>query len=424
MKTKAVQIYGKNDLRLEEFELPPMKDGEILAKVVSDSICMSSHKATLQGADHKRIPDNVAENPTIIGHEFSGELVEVGKKWAEKFKPGQKFSIQPALNFNGSLDAPGYSYPYIGGDATFILIPEEVMMMDCLLVYEGPGYFPASLAEPISCVIGAFNANYHADPGSYIHKMGIVEGGSMAILAGAGPMGLAAINYVLNGPRKPSFLMVTDVDDERLQRAAALYSEEHAKKEGIKLKYINPKNLHDPVKEMRSFTGGSGFSDVFVFAPVPGVIEQGDKLLARDGCLNFFAGPEDPQFTANLNFYNVHYESTHIVGTSGGNNHDMVQALIMMAEGLDPAGLVTHIGGLDAVIDTTKRLPEIPGGKKLIYTHLRMDLTAIEDFEKFGKTNSFFRELAGITRKHNSLWSVEAEEYLLRNAVRINYDHD
>ena len=50
MKTKAVRIYGKSDLRLEEFELPPMKDDEILVKVISDSICMSSYKAAKQGA--------------------------------------------------------------------------------------------------------------------------------------------------------------------------------------------------------------------------------------------------------------------------------------------------------------------------------------------------------------------------------------
>ncbi|MCK4345098.1 MAG: alcohol dehydrogenase catalytic domain-containing protein, partial [Bacteroidales bacterium] len=98
MKTRAVRIYGKDDLRLEEFELPSMKEDEILAKVVSDSICMSSYKATIQGPDHKRVPNDVAENPTIIGHEFSGELVEVGNKWSYKFKRGQKFSVQPALN--------------------------------------------------------------------------------------------------------------------------------------------------------------------------------------------------------------------------------------------------------------------------------------------------------------------------------------
>ena len=73
-------MYGKGDLRLEEFELPQIKDDEILAKVVSDSICMSSYKAATQGPDHKRIPDDVAENPVLIGHEFAGELIEIGIK--------------------------------------------------------------------------------------------------------------------------------------------------------------------------------------------------------------------------------------------------------------------------------------------------------------------------------------------------------
>ena len=76
MKTRAVRLYGKKDLRLEEFDLPPIKDNEILAKVVSDSLCMSSYKASSQGTDHKRIPDDVAENPIIVGHEFAGELIE------------------------------------------------------------------------------------------------------------------------------------------------------------------------------------------------------------------------------------------------------------------------------------------------------------------------------------------------------------
>ena len=62
MKTKAVRLYGKNDLRLEEFDLPQINDDEILAKVVSDSICMSSYKAAHQGTDHKRVPKDVAEN--------------------------------------------------------------------------------------------------------------------------------------------------------------------------------------------------------------------------------------------------------------------------------------------------------------------------------------------------------------------------
>jgi len=418
IKTRAVRLHGKKDLRLEEFELPQIKEDEILAKVVSDSLCMSSYKASSQGTDHKRIPDDVAENPIIIGHEFAGELLEVGAKWSDKFKAGDKFSIQPALYYEdgpvGILSAPGYSYQHIGGDATYVIIPNEVMEKDCLLAYHGEGYYPASLAEPLSCVIGAMHANYHTTPGSYVHKMEIVDGGKMAILAGVGPMGLAAINYALHREdRKPSLLVVTDVDQARLDRAASIYTVDFAASKGIDLQYVNTGKVEDPVKELKAISGDTGYDDVFVFAPVKPVVEQGDAILAFDGCLNFFAGPGDPDFSALLNFYNVHYAYTHIVGTSGGNNDDMVEALDIMGKGLDPAGLITHIGGLDAVAEATNNLPHIPGGKKLIYTHIDLPLTPIADFEKLGENNDLFRELALICNKNKGLWSVEAETFLL-----------
>jgi len=424
MKTKAVRLYGKKDLRLEEFELPQIKDDEILAKVVSDSICMSSYKAATQGTDHKRVPDNVTEEPVIIGHEFAGEIVEVGAKWQDKFKPGQKYSIQPAIYYKdgpvGILSAPGYSYKYIGGDATYVIIPKDVLEQDCLLAYDGPGFYPASLSEPLSCVIGAMHANYHTTPGSYVHQMEIVEGGKMAILAGVGPMGLAAINYVISREdRKPSLLVVTDIAQDRLDRAAEIFPVEWAKEKGIELIYLNTGNVDDPVTVLKEVSGGEGYNDVFVFAPVTPVVEQGDAILAHDGCLNFFAGPSNTEFSAKLNFYNVHYAYTHIVGTSGGNNDDMVEALDVMSKGLDPAGLITHVGGLNAVAETTLNLPNIPGGKKLIYTHKDLPLVAISDFAELGKTDPFYAELAKLVAETKGLWNVKAEEYLLANATEV-----
>ena len=421
MKTKAVRLYGVNDLRLEEFELPQIKEDEILAKVVSDSICMSSYKAVHQGASHKRVPNDVAEHPTIIGHEFAGEILEVGAKWQDEFKPGDKFSIQPALTYEGGpvgiYSAPGYSYQYIGGDATYVVIPAEVMQQGCLLPYKGEAFYPASLSEPLSCVIGAMHANYHTHPGKYVHDMEIKQGGKMALLASVGPMGLAAINYVLHrDDMRPSLLVVTDINQERLDRAASLYTVEFAKSRGIELHYVNTA-VDNPVEVLRGIAGGEGYDDVFCFAPVAPVVEQADDILAFDGCLNFFAGPGKAPFKAPFNFYNVHYNSTHVVGTSGGNTDDMKEALHYMGLGMDPAGLVTHVGGLNAVVDTTLNLPEIPGGKNLIYTHVTMPLTAIADFGKVGKP--VYDELDRLCKAHKGLWNAEAEKYLLAHADEL-----
>ncbi|MGI5878159.1 MAG: zinc-binding dehydrogenase, partial [Christensenellales bacterium] len=332
MKTLAVRMYGKKDLRLESFELPPITEREILAEVVSDSLCMSTWKAAQQGTDHKRVPADIATRPVIVGHEFCGRILEVGAAWRDQFQPGQKFAIQPAINYKGSLHSPGYSYPYIGGNATYIIIPAEVMELHCLLPYDGDAFFYGSLAEPMSCIVGTFHAMYHTQSGRYDHFMGIREGGKMALLAAAGPMGLGAIDYAINGPARPSLLVVTDIDEARLNRAAQFFPPEEAARQGVRLIYLNTAT-GDAVETLRGLSGGEGYDDVIVFAPVRAVVEQADAILGRDGCLNFFAGPSDPKFSANFNFYNVHYASTHVVGTSGGNTDDLIESLDLMASG-------------------------------------------------------------------------------------------
>ena len=98
----------------------------------------------------------------------------------------------------------------------------------------------------------------------------------------------------------------------------------------------------------------------------------------------------------------------------------MREALHMIAEGrLNPAGMITHVGGLNAVVETTLNLPKIPGGKKLIYPNIHMELTAIDDFAKKGETDLMFKKLAEICAANNNLWCGEAEEYLLANAPAI-----
>lgn len=416
MKSKAVRLYGANDLRLEEFDLPEIKEDEILVKVITDSICMSTYKAAIQGTKHKRVPPDIDQNPIIIGHEFAGIIVEVGDKWKHQFKAGEKFAIQPALNYKGSLYSPGYSFPFFGGAATYTVIPHQVMELGCLLNYSGESFFNASLAEPMSCIIGAFHATYHTKPGCYEHQMGNKQGGKMALLAGAGAMGLGAIDYAIHNELRPSLLVVTDIDDERLRRAESIFNEKVAAEAGVEIKFVNTKNLENAEEYLLGLSDNTGYDDVYVYAPVQGIVEQADKILARDGCLNFFAGPVDQEFSAKLNFYNVHYTSTHIVGTSGGNTDDMLESLKLTEQKLiNPAVMVTHIGGINSVIDATLNLPKIPGGKKLIYTCIDMELTALDEFEAKGKHNVHYAKLAELIAKHNGIWSVEAEKYLLEN---------
>lgn len=411
MKTKAVRLYGKRDLRLEEFELPAVGDGEILIRIVSDSVCMSTYKTAIQGEDHIRVPKNVAQHPAIIGHEFCAEVVEVGKRWQNDYKVGDKVVVPPVLSYLGTMDTIGYSFEHIGGDSTYSLVYEHIIENGFLIKFDSKDFFSASLVEPISCVVRGFKGTFHLD-GDGNHITGLKEGGKVALLAACGPMGLAALDCALHGDWKPSMIVVTDLDQARLDRAKSIFAPEEAKKQGVELIFANTADAD----ELMALSGGTGFDDVFAYIAVPAVVELGDAILAFDGCLNFFSGPTKKDFYVPLNFYNVHYAQHHVAGTSGSTTEDMLDVVRYISEGrIAPAVMVSHIGGMDAVIDTTLRFPEMPGAKKLIYTHIDLPLTAIADFAELGKTDARFDALHEIVSAHNGLWCAEAENYLLAN---------
>jgi threonine dehydrogenase-like Zn-dependent dehydrogenase len=414
MKSRAAVLGGKKNVFIKTLDLPEIGDEELLVRNVSNTICLSTYKAAVRGGDHKRVPDDVSpEHPTVTGHEFAGRIVKVGEKLKDRYKEGDKFVLQPAMGLPSGYSA-GYSYPYYGGNAEYCIIPKVSIDLNCVLPYDGEYFANASLAEPMSCIIGAFHATYHTTQYVYQHDMGLKEGGSVALLGCAGPMGLGAIDYAIGGPYKSKRIVVTDIDDARLKRAESLITPEHAAEYGKELTYVNTKDMPDAVEKLKRLNDGKGYDEVFVFAPVKGLIEMGGDLLGNDGCLNFFAGPLDNAFKAEFNFYNVHYESTHLCGTSGGAPEDMIECLELTAQGrINPSYMITHIGGLGAAPDTILNLPNIPGGKKCIYPHIDMPLTAIEDFGKLGETDPMFKHLAEICEANNNVWCEEAEKYLL-----------
>ena len=147
--------------------------------------------------------------------------------------------------------------------------------------------------------------------------------------------------------------------------------------------------------------------------PVSSVVADASKAINPDGCVNFFAGPQNKDFTAEINFYDVHYSFTHYVGTSGGNTEDMRKAVRLIEDKkVNVANVVTHILGLNAVAETTLNQPEIGGGKKLVYTHKNMDLTKLANVD----TTS---ELSEILLETNGIWSKKAEEFILKNQEEI-----
>ena len=418
MNTKAVRIYGVKDLRLEEFELPTMKDDEIEARIVTDSLCMSTYKVSNQGEKHKKLPNDLKNHPVIMGHEFCGVITKVGEKWKHLYKPGDCFVAQPNLGRADTFSL-GYSFPYVGGEATNVVIMNEAIEKGCLLPYKGEGFFEGALVEPLSCIVAGFKANFHLrDRNDYDHTMGIKEGGALAILGGTGPMGFLAIDYAIHNDRRPKHLVVTGRTQSKLDMAKRLYPVEEAAKYGVTLTYVLTADEDDIVEELKALTpDAKGFDDVFLMAAKERLVTQAEQLLAYDGCLNFFAGPADSKFASTINFYNIHYNATHFVGTSGSNTQDMKDAIALIEnKTVNVAKIATHIMGLNHVCESILNLPKMPGGKKIVYSGKEFPVT---DVSAFGENNELEKHLKELVDAHDGLWNAEAEQYFLEHAKDI-----
>lgn len=418
MNTKAVRIYGVKDLRLEEFELPTMKDDEIEARIVTDSLCMSTYKVSNQGEKHKKLPNDLKNHPVIMGHEFCGVITKVGEKWKHLYKPGDCFVAQPNLGRADTFSL-GYSFPYVGGEATNVVIMNEAIEKGCLLPYKGEGFFEGALVEPLSCIVAGFKANFHLrDRNDYDHTMGIKENGALAILGGTGPMGFLAIDYAIHNDRRPKHLVVTGRTQSKLDMAKRLYPVEEAAKYGVTLTYVLTADEDDIVEELKALTpDAKAFDDIFLMAAKERLVTQAEQLLAYDGCLNFFAGPADSKFASTINFYNIHYNATHFVGTSGSNTQDMKDAIALIEnKTVNVAKIATHIMGLNHVCESILNLPKMPGGKKIVYSGKEFPVT---DVSAFGENNELEKHLKELVDAHDGLWNAEAEQYFLEHAKDI-----
>ena len=406
MMTKAVRLYGENDIRLEEFDLPEIKDDEVLMEVVTDTLCTSTYKAVKQGSKHKRVPNDIDKNPVIIGHEMCGIIRKVGKNLTDKFKVDSKAVIQPALKLESGYD-PGYSYKYIGGSATFVVVPSIVIERGCLIPFDGESFFEGSLVEALGCILRGFKGFYHTDYTDYVRTDGAKVNGRIAILGGAGPMGIGAVELAC-GYAGVKQVVVTDIDDKRIAWAKTKCSPERFKEKGVDLVYVNTMGDANADKTLIDISNG-GFDDVFVMAPVASLFNLAEKICREDGCVNFFAGPPVHDLQGSLNLYRIHYDGIHVVGTAGSIPQDTLDTIkIIEQKKISSGALVSHILGLKEVIPAIFGMEKPNGAKKVCYTGLDIPMVALEDFAKLGETDPMYKELDRIIKANDGLWCKQA----------------
>ncbi|WP_369018175.1 galactitol-1-phosphate 5-dehydrogenase [Thermatribacter velox] len=257
-KMKAVRLHAPGDLRVEEVEIPAPGDNQVLVKVRAVGVC---------GSDPGRVmKKGTYSYPTIIGHEFAGEIAEVGDK-VKGFKSGDRVTVAPLIPC-GTCDycktgkynlCDNYSYY---GSRTDGAMAEYVVVEECDLL---------KLPDQVDFESGACT-----DPASIaLHAMlksGMKVGDNVAVL-GVGPIGLFAVQWAKIMGAKTVFAV--DIMDEKLRVA-----------EEVGADYlVNAKNT-DPVKFILDKTG-RGVQRVIELAGSKITQEQSIRLADKEGTIVF-----------------------------------------------------------------------------------------------------------------------------------------
>jgi len=158
---RAWQVFGAGlenvgrDGKPVAVELREPKDDEVLVRVDVLGLCLSDMKIIAQGGNHPRLRGrDLANDPTVLGHECACTVVKIGKKWQDQFSVGQRFIVQADIYYKGVGYAFGYMIP--GGLAEYAYLDERALAGDegCYLLPVRPdtGYSQSALAEPWACV--------------------------------------------------------------------------------------------------------------------------------------------------------------------------------------------------------------------------------------------------------------------------------
>ncbi|MBE0536014.1 MAG: alcohol dehydrogenase catalytic domain-containing protein, partial [Phycisphaerae bacterium] len=203
MQAVVARGAGFENLAVERVAVPAVGPDQLLARVDAAGVCTSILKLIAQGPEHTYINGwDMAKWPVILGDEGAVTVVKVGAHLADRYRPGQRFAIQPAVGVSPILHRERYKnggegmhkcavgYTLGGHLAEYILVQEEVLAAECLLPLPcaDMGYYAVSMAEPISCIYSAQDRHYHVvKDGPHAARrgqLGLLPGG-VAVVVGA-----------------------------------------------------------------------------------------------------------------------------------------------------------------------------------------------------------------------------------------------
>ncbi|WP_345238896.1 L-threonine 3-dehydrogenase [Pontibacillus salipaludis] len=317
-KMKAIMKGDRGPgAELAEVEIPTVGDLDVLIKVKATSICGTDvHIYNWDEWSKSRV-----HPPYVFGHEFAGEVVEVGEK-VTKVKVGDYVSAETHIvchqcpqcltgQFHICENTKIIGVDTQGCFAEYVALPEENM-------WKNPEDMPieiASIQEPM---------------GNAVHTVlnGDVAGKTVAII-GCGPIGLMAVGVAKAAGA--SLVLAFDVNPYRLELAGKMGA-------NITIHSIN----EDPVKRAKDLTDGHGVDVVCEMSGHPVAMDQGFKMVTNGGRVSILSLPVQPVHIDITN--DVVFKGIQVQGITGRKMFETWQQVsrLLQSKQVDVTPILTH----------------------------------------------------------------------------------
>ena len=334
---KAAIYNGQRDIRLIDLETPVCGDHDILIRNLYASVCGSDVSAYLHGPGAHRITPG-----SEFGHEVASEVAVRGKA-ITGIEVGDRVYPYPLLA-RGDPDRAGT----LGGFSEYILVP------NCELgkqVYKVPDKIPSKVA----CLIEPFTVATHAA------RRSNPKAGETAIVFGAGTIGIgAAIALKYFGC---STVMIADLSDFRLQKAAALgFQTCNPAKEDLKAKSVAV------FGEAPSLSGPTANVDIFVEAAgadsLIDTYQSMGKLFSRMVVVALHQAP------LPVDLVSLSFSQDSIIGSGGYMPEDVKTVMTIMEEGAyDLESIITHEFPQDEIVKAIETASNVDNALKVVITY-------------------------------------------------------
>lgn len=334
---KAVQLLGKENIQVNEIPRPEITEKEVLVKVRAASICGTDVRMYKNG-----YPTATEKTPLTLGHEISGDIVEVGAS-VDFYKEGMRVAIAPNMGCGicdqcvsgnthlcETYEAFGINLP--GGFAEYLVIPEKAVRQGNIsLIPDGLSYEEAALIEPFSCV---FNGQEIAgnNPGDNV------------LIIGSGPIGIMHAQLVR--ARGAGKVMMNDLSEDRLADAKKIIPD---------LVTLTSENLKEKIF---AETNNQGVDLCIIAAPAPQAQEASFSYMAMNGRCLFFGGLPKEKEEVKLNTNILHYKQLRVFGCTRASLMSYRTSAQLVANGRIPLKeLITSrysIDDFDSALENAK----------------------------------------------------------------------